>query len=329
MQLCLYYIRNFLQLVRTPAFASYTWFHLTHHGLFHCVFLVLTYLIYNRDSENAHLARYFVDEVIDIFVPDYRSLLGKSDLLPGSQPDKRTDEAWAMVIKLRSKLDIPSGSDHVSFKPSVPVRCVPLSSAPLSGPTASLEKPSRTAVPISSGDWERQHLPANVPAFPILKNLVAEDQGNYGTNPDDGSRFNISDVGAWASSLAQDTNDYLWLDQDAQRAMSNTDLAIPSGPPVSAPPAVYGDSVDYFDKLFQMEGLSEAAPGNEGKAKKGPGVTNNGHNGRAFSDESGGVSGDDIARDDGSGAQSRTSTLSSEYIATLADKMMDDRPWID
>lgn len=240
----------------------------------------------------------------------------KGNLPPGptTKPDSQTDRAWAMLVKLRGKLDSPSRvAEPVPFKACTPIRCVPLSPAP-SLTSKNMDKPNNMAVTSSGSDWDH-NIPATAPASPLFKISVPEDHERFEPNPDVGSRLDISDLDAWASSLTQHTNDYLWLDQETQGAASHLDLGVPPAQtktPVSAPP-VFNESVDYFDKWIHVEGVSRK----------------NSKNGRGYRDESAGTNGNNSPGAEGLGAQNKTSASSNVAIAGLADRMMDDALWFD
>ncbi|GKZ18420.1 hypothetical protein AbraIFM66951_000979 [Aspergillus brasiliensis] len=79
-QLCVSYLRVFLQLYQTPAFSPYLWFCYRYHGPLQCVFLLLVYLhSFPEPGENV-LARYCIDEIIDHTVSYYQV----SQELPGA-----------------------------------------------------------------------------------------------------------------------------------------------------------------------------------------------------------------------------------------------------
>ena len=71
--LCISYIRNFLQMMQTPAFAPYPWFNSTYFGPLQAMFLFLVYMQNSHDPESEPQALYLVDEVIDFFVSEESS----------------------------------------------------------------------------------------------------------------------------------------------------------------------------------------------------------------------------------------------------------------
>jgi hypothetical protein len=284
--------------------------------------------MHNPDSENGHLTRYFVDEVIDIFAPDHQSTSAKGNLPPG--PSDQTDRAWAMLVKLRGKLDSPSRvAESIPFKPCTPIRCVPLSPTP-SFTSKNMDKSNNMAATSSGNGWDH-NIPAAAPASPLLKIAVPEDHERFEPKPDAGSRLDLSDLDAWASSLTQDTKDYLLLDQETQGAASLVDLGVPPAPamtPVRAP-AIFSESFDFFDKWTHVEGVSRSKSAIEGRTATRASMTKNSTNGRGYRDEGAGSNGDNSAAAEGLGARNKISASSDVSIAGLADRMMDDALWFD
>ena len=256
----------------------------------------------------------------------------KGNLPPGptTKPDNQTDRAWAMLVKLRGKLDSPSRvAEPIPFKSCTPIRCFPLSPTP-SYTSKNMDSSNNTAATSSGSDWDHNILAA-APASPLLKISVPEDHERFDPNPDAGSRLDISDLDAWASSLTQGTKDYLWLDQETQGAASHVDLDVPPAQtmtPLSAP-AIFSESLDSFDKWTHMEGVSRSGPAIEGRTETRASMTKNSKNGRGYRDEVAGSNGDNSAAAEGLGAQNKISASSNVSIAGLADRMMDDALWFD
>ncbi|EAW09506.1 C6 zinc finger domain protein [Aspergillus clavatus NRRL 1] len=105
-QLCLKYLRVYLQLSQTPAFSPYAWFCCSHHGPLQCVFIILTYLTSFSDSEDALLFLSCVDETLHHFKTHCQ--------IPGSSPPTnegkmRVPSAIQVLVELRERLDSSLG----------------------------------------------------------------------------------------------------------------------------------------------------------------------------------------------------------------------------
>lgn len=107
-QLCLSYLRTFLQVHRDPAFAPYMWFYRTSFGPLQSTFLLLTYLLHFREAPDYQTVRSCVDDIFDDFIPQYRS----SQLSPAnSAPDSSVSPmpvAIQVLFDLHRRLDSPS-----------------------------------------------------------------------------------------------------------------------------------------------------------------------------------------------------------------------------
>ena len=68
--LCISYLRNFLQIMQTPAFAPYAWFNSIYPDPLQFLFPFLVYVQNNHDPESKAQALYVVDKVIDFFVSE-------------------------------------------------------------------------------------------------------------------------------------------------------------------------------------------------------------------------------------------------------------------
>lgn len=127
-RLSIMYLRNVLQLLRIPAFEPYSWFCSNTQTVVQPVFLILTYLQYNRDQRNRALERHLVDEVIDIFAHHKRpaALNETCGGLPGSNGaslNRSMSLEWRMLVALRKKIDLPFAAEQPLFKSSEPIRC--------------------------------------------------------------------------------------------------------------------------------------------------------------------------------------------------------------
>lgn len=225
-QSCVAYLRSFMQITQIPAFAPYLWYCLNHQAPLQYVFLILTYLQHNRHSEHAHLARYYVDEVIDVFASLELPARARGnnqglEATEGNLQLKPKPCAWRMLIDLQHKLDLPSTVSSPLFKPTAPIRCQPVPST-IALRTMSLstgEKPgedvSREALR-GPGNGEAAPMPTTEPLLPPPRPLILNDQyGNRGNYTDIDQLLDLSQLDTWPSSLApKGTEDYSLMQED-------------------------------------------------------------------------------------------------------------------
>lgn len=221
-----------MQLLRIKAFAPYSWFCINHLAPLQCAFLCLTFLQYNRNSENRQTLRYFVDEVIDIFASDaIESSAGHggehdptlSDTAPSA---KQILLARRMLVALRKKLDLPPGADQPLFKPAVPIRCetlppeIALRAISLSTNETVVGPPTRGAESapssrlISHSALNGHQLQSAEPSA-----IHNHDEGRVGDFDMD-NVLDVSDLAAWSSSLTQNPDEYFHTGQDIVNGVS-------------------------------------------------------------------------------------------------------------
>lgn len=116
-QLCLSYLRNYLQLYQTPAFAPYVWSYRTHFGPLQCTFIMMIYLLQFRQASNYQLARYCVDEMIDHFINQYQSADSSSTKDSPESSKPRAPVSIQVLIDLYRRLDSPTGSNEPPPQP--------------------------------------------------------------------------------------------------------------------------------------------------------------------------------------------------------------------
>lgn len=304
-QVCIGYLRNFLQLTRIPAFAPYAWFYSTHHAPPQCVFLILTYLQRNRDSAHAHLARHLVDEVIDVFAPDEHlrvySKEGPNFPRSTTQYGCQTPSTWRLLIALRQKHDLPPEVDQLPFKPSTPSRYQP--SAPVISPAAEVvsERPNFTAIPPSLNNWERG-LSDTTLVLPSLNPLAPGYHSERGEEPQMDNLLDISSLMGCSSSLAQWTDEYVSNGLDLEGDADEAVIAAFSASTI--PPTFLSEGLgDMLDNWDPIDGTSKTAT--EKRART------------ASSDDDRNESGQEGA------------TQSNEMFGDFMDETMEERLWMD
>ena len=215
-----------MQITQIPAFAPYLWYCLNHQAPLQYVFLILTYLQHNRHSEHGHLARYYVDEVIDVFASHELPARAErsSHGLEASEESpqiKPKPFAWRMLIDLQHKLDLPPNASSPLFKPTVPIRCHPVPST-VALRTMSLSTGEKPGEEVSReglrgpGNGEAAPPSATEPLLPSTRPLILHDQyGNRGNYADIDQLLDLSQLDTWPSTLASKaTEDYSLMQED-------------------------------------------------------------------------------------------------------------------
>lgn len=169
--------------------------------------------------ENDQIIRYFVDEVIDIFVSsDGQLATGNREGRESASADtdssgQQVSLAWRKLVELRRKIDLPSGVDQSLFKPTIPIRCETLPAA-IALRAMSLSTPIRGAEPASS-DRVTWHPTSNGHALPSAEPPITHDHdGRPGGDVGMNNMLDVSDLAAWSSSLIQDPHNYFHKGQD-------------------------------------------------------------------------------------------------------------------
>ncbi|KAL3459026.1 hypothetical protein BJX64DRAFT_207888 [Aspergillus heterothallicus] len=105
-RLCVSYIRIFLPLHQTPAFAPYQWYLRGQYGLLQALYLTLTYLEVFKGSREIPLARYFVDEAIG-HIP----LLYKTQVVPAAASEYKSRAEAEIPLAIQTLVDLHSCLD--------------------------------------------------------------------------------------------------------------------------------------------------------------------------------------------------------------------------
>lgn len=215
-----------MQITQIPAFAPYSWYCLKHHAPLQCVFLLLTYLQHNRQSQHAHLARYYVDEVIDVFTSKERLVVPENSnrKIVGTEAKSETkprSPAWSILVDLRYKIDISPHAKPPLFKPTVPIRCQPVPSA-LALHTISLsigEKPHEAVTQEAKsgpGIVETSRASTTEPRLSSTRSTTVNDPHVNQINPTDLEQLlDLSHMDTWSSdSLSKVPEDFLLAHED-------------------------------------------------------------------------------------------------------------------
>ncbi|KAJ5688468.1 hypothetical protein N7536_011087 [Penicillium majusculum] len=115
-QLCVDYLRIYLQLYQAPAFSPYSWFCSSHYGPLQCVFITLVYLHSFQESGETLLARYCVDEVIQHCISQYQAPNSSSTRTSPGDTDSHSSKtrmplAIRVLVGLHEHLDSSLGAE--------------------------------------------------------------------------------------------------------------------------------------------------------------------------------------------------------------------------
>ena len=116
----MFYLRIYLRLYHTPAFAPYTWSYRTFFGPHQSTYILLTYLFrFRRQTLTGHEARYCVDGAIKLFMTQYQPTDSNSSLT-NDNPDTSESHvpvAIQVLVDLRRRLDSPTGINESAPSP--------------------------------------------------------------------------------------------------------------------------------------------------------------------------------------------------------------------
>lgn len=250
-QLCITYLRNFMQLVRIPAFAPYLWVCTRSNGPLQPVLLILTYLQHNKGWQNGNLGRHFVDEVIDFFlIADHQPTDNRQDHCDDPAPSiQQIPRAWGMLVSLRRRIDLPPHAERPVYKPAAPKRCelvapavamrtMSLSVSENGDSTPTVSTSSRSQ--LSSSTVNSATIPSTEPS--VSSGRQESESGIRGeaktVNP-----FDIPDFEAWCSSLVQNPEPCVPPGHDEGMSDAPT-----SGFEINAGSYGFGEPIDYFNK---------------------------------------------------------------------------------
>ena len=173
------------------------------------MFLILTYLQYNRDWSNRKAALHLVDGVFDVFnSPDDWSTADRGNDDDATVPsNEQTSSAWRMLINLRHKLDLPLGMERPTYEPLAPIRCH-LVSPDIALQTKALATGNKSD--ISDTFPATRHSP-DIVSSPMLRSSLSTtpfvlngQQMNRQEVIDTDNPLDMSDLDTWCSTLIQD-----------------------------------------------------------------------------------------------------------------------------
>ncbi|KAJ5186081.1 Transcription factor [Penicillium cf. griseofulvum] len=224
-QLCVNYLRIYLQLYQTPAFSPYAWFFCSYYGSLQCVFITLIYLHSFPDSEETLLARYCVDEVIHHCVTQYHAPDGSSTRT-GSEDTQSNGSRTRMplviqvLVDLHERLDSSLGAED---RPSLPLDVIEgqarFPTSHLATKVSELRATSKHSSSDVSSSTTRTNRICETPSMttePLL--VVTGDKLGPSNNilvagSDSGLDMDflatISDLEAWSSSLILESDNFL------------------------------------------------------------------------------------------------------------------------
>ncbi|KAF2724385.1 hypothetical protein K431DRAFT_291882 [Polychaeton citri CBS 116435] len=122
---CITYLRSLLLMIQTPAFSPWMWYFTTHYTPLQCIYVILTYLQDQPTGRTVDLARYYADEVIEVFAPNKEELLfggpGQCQANEGYSFTGRTSKqlisAWRMILLLYNNVNTKKTSLQQGLRP--------------------------------------------------------------------------------------------------------------------------------------------------------------------------------------------------------------------
>lgn len=112
------YLRNYLKLYQTPAFAPYMWLYRIYFGPLQCTFILLIYLLHYQRAPNYQVIRYCVEEAIDHSMTQYQ--LAADFSLTNENPSSSKSQVPVFIqvlVDLHQRLDSPKGSNEPPTPP--------------------------------------------------------------------------------------------------------------------------------------------------------------------------------------------------------------------
>ncbi|KAJ5951547.1 Transcription factor [Penicillium vulpinum] len=223
-QLCVNYLRIYLQLYQAPAFSPYAWFFCSHYGPLQCVFITLIYLHSFQDSGETLLARYCVDEVIHHCIGQYQAPDPSSTKASPNDTDPNAGKTrlplvMQVLVDLQERLDLSLGAED---RPSLPLDVIechahfPAShlATKASELRATSNQPSSDASFSTTRTNRNCETPSMTTGPPVVAghklappNSVLVAESDLGLDMD--FLATISDLEAWSSSLILDSDNLL------------------------------------------------------------------------------------------------------------------------
>ncbi|OQE40828.1 hypothetical protein PENCOP_c005G02910 [Penicillium coprophilum] len=223
-QLCVNYLRIYLQLYQAPAFSPYAWFFCSYYGPLQCVFMTLIYLHSFEDSKETLLARYCVDEVIHHCVAQYQAPDSSSTKTSPDDADpinskKRMPLVLQVLVDLHKRLDSSFEAEERLSLPLKLLECqahfhmsglatkaseLRATSLPPSSDASSTTRTNRNCETPSMTTGHPPVVSGNKPGPPNSVLVAGSDSGL-----DMDFLATISDLEAWSSSLIMEPDNLL------------------------------------------------------------------------------------------------------------------------
>ncbi len=233
--------------------------------------IIIAYLEHHPAGHRAHLARYCVDEVIDIFVDENDSHSPES----GVKPSKGTPLEWKFFRDLHAKLE--SISNREQYIPETATSLYPDSETPLTPPMSSLranlgnDRPNPFNIPGTPKP--------NKDVYPLISRTPTADPFTHihpipQNDPiDPNMMVDISDPDSW-TRLVQENEGYL-EPGSTLTAMGNDIWGAPFNSSMGAENSaslVQSEDIDYFESWTHLGTTAKETTGvkEKGMAEKLP-----------------------------------------------------------
>ena len=194
-EVCVSYLRNFLQLIHTPAFQPYVWFCRTNSAPLQSTFLILTYLQDHRGTSTEAQALYMVHEVMDFFVEESdnnTSTDTRAEMSANTEiGSKQVDPSWKRLKALLRRVESLSQNRQPQKSPHS-------SGYRTNDPSVTLGRQSspHQAAPFLNASLGSQSPRLFVQAFPSISSPNRTDH-------ESGPAADTSDLKIWPFSLLQ------------------------------------------------------------------------------------------------------------------------------
>ncbi|KAI4248638.1 MAG: hypothetical protein LQ352_005876 [Teloschistes flavicans] len=263
-QLCTTYLRNFLQIIQTPAFSPYSWFCSHHFGPLQSTFLILAYLQQKRNADTEAQALFLIDEVLEFFVEHGRDEKTAADRANGDKQEARrsptstrANVAWQNLKAIRLQIPSPLKQHRVQrqkeqSKTQIQTTCSPGQSSHVMTP---INRPFEPTTP-NSAKAPRLNSSGQCPwssaRSSLLLSALTATMSQSDGHPRDSEQFintmlDTSALDGSASSLIQ-SDDTAWANHGFTTVREPRDFnATFSRDPASAGTAMESGS-DYFSK---------------------------------------------------------------------------------
>ncbi|KGO67465.1 Transcription factor, fungi [Penicillium italicum] len=224
-QLCVNYLRIYLQLYQAPAFSPYVWLCSSHYGPLQCVFITLMYLHSFQESGETLLAQYCVDEVMHHCVAQFQAPESSSTRNSPNDTDSNSSKpriptAIQVLVDLHERLDSSLGAEDRRPLPLDVIECqarCPAShlATKASELRATPHRPSSDASSSTTRINRNCETPSMTTGPPpvVAGNKIGPPNNIFVDGSDSGLDMDflatISDLEAWSSSLILEPDNLL------------------------------------------------------------------------------------------------------------------------